>query len=160
MGTDLADSPLDVEPGRESDDATMRERRILIVDDEQAVASTLREFFRSFELDVDCASGFEEACDRLGRVRYGAVLCDVQLSRIGDTQGLELAGFVRERYPETGFIVLTAYGSHQLEWEARKRGVSFFLHKPVRLEDLGQIVFGLLGLSKDLVSRLPHRTAP
>jgi two-component system, NtrC family, response regulator PilR len=138
----------------------MRESRILIVDDEQAVASTLREFFRSCELDVDCASGFDEAIEKLGRSRYGAVLADVQLSRIGDTQGLDLAGFVRETYPDTGFIVLTAYGSHQLEWEARKRGVSFFLHKPVRLEDIGQIVFGLLGLSKDLATRLPHRTAP
>jgi DNA-binding NtrC family response regulator len=138
----------------------LRESRILIVDDEQAVASTLLEFFRSFELEVDCASGFEEACDKLDNARYGAVLADVQLSRIGDTQGLDLAGFVRERYPETGFIVLTAYGSHQLEWEARKRGVTFFLHKPVRLEDIGQIVFGLLGLSKDLTSQLPHRTSP
>jgi DNA-binding NtrC family response regulator len=135
-------------------------RRILIVDDERAVASTLREFFRSFELDVDCACGFEEAREKLGRARYGAVLADVQLSRIGDTEGLDLAGLVRERYPDTGFVVLTAYGSHQLECEARKRGVSFFLHKPVRLEDIGQIVFGLLGLSKDLASRLPHRTAP
>jgi DNA-binding NtrC family response regulator len=137
-----------------------RESRILIVDDEQAVASTLREFFLSFELEVDCASGFEDACDKLGRARYGAILADVQLSRIGDTQGLDLAGYVRERFPETGFVVLTAYGSHQLEWEARKRGVTFFLHKPARLEDIGQIVFGLLGLSKDLTSRLPHRTAP
>ncbi len=35
----------------------IRGSRILIVDDEPAVVSTLREFFRSCELDVDCATG-------------------------------------------------------------------------------------------------------
>jgi two-component system response regulator PilR (NtrC family) len=118
--------------------------RILIVDDEQAVLSTLREFFGSYHLEVDCAGGLEQACTMLSEKRYAAVLADVQLSRIGDTEGLDLAGFVSERYPETAFVVLTAYGSNRVEREAREKGASFFLHKPVRLEEIGQIVFGLL----------------
>lgn len=118
--------------------------RILIVDDEQAVAATLHEYFRSHQLEVDCAGSLGEARDMLSRNRYKAVLADVQLSRIGDTDGLDLAAFVKEHHPETAFVVLTAYGSQRVEREARERGASFFLHKPVRLEDIGQIVFGLL----------------
>lgn len=119
-------------------------RRILIVDDEQAVLATLRDFFVELKLEVDCASGLDEARSKLSRNRYAAVLADIQLSRIGDTDGLDLADFVTERCPETPLVVLTAYGSHRVEREARSRGASFFLHKPVRLEDIGQIVVGLL----------------
>ena len=119
-------------------------RRILIVDDEQAVLATLRDFFVEMKLEVDCASGLDEARAKLSGNRYAAVLADIQLSRIGDTDGLDLADFVAQRCPETPLVMLTAYGSHRVEREARSRGASFFLHKPVRLEDIGQIVVGLL----------------
>ena len=119
-------------------------RRILIVDDEQAVLLTLRDYFVELKLEVDCASGLDEARSKLSRNRYDAVLTDIQLSRMGDTDGLSLADFVTERCPGTPLVVLTAYGSHRVEREARRRGASFFLHKPVRLEDIGQIVVGLL----------------
>ena len=119
-------------------------RRILIVDDEQAVLATLRDFFVELKLEVDCASGLDEARAKLSGNRYAAVLADIQLSRIGDTDGLDLADFVAQRCPETPLVMLTAYGSHRVEREARSRGASFFLHKPVRLEDIGQIVVGLL----------------
>jgi DNA-binding NtrC family response regulator len=119
-------------------------RRILIVDDEQAVLATLRDYFAELKLEVDCASGLDEARAKLSRNRYAAVLTDIQLSRIGDTDGLDLADFVIERCPGTPLVVLTAYGSNRVEREARNKGASFFLHKPVRLEDIGQIVVGLL----------------
>ncbi len=119
-------------------------KRILIVDDEQAVLLTLRDYFATLELEVDCASGLDEAQAKLSANQYAAVLSDVQLSRMGDTDGLDLAEFVAKRCPETPLVMLTAYGSHRIEREARRRGASFFLHKPVRLEDIGQIVVGLL----------------
>ena len=118
--------------------------RILIVDDEQAVLATLRDFFVELKLEVDCASGLDEARSKLNRNRYAAVLADIQLSRMGDTDGLDLADFLTERCPETPLVMLTAYGSQRVEREARSRGASFFLHKPVRLEDIGQIVVSLL----------------
>lgn len=119
-------------------------KRILIVDDEQAVLLTLRDFFVELKLEVDCASGLDEARSKLSRNRYAAVLTDIQLSRMGDTDGLDLADFVTNRCPETPLVVLTAYGSHRMEREARSKGARFFLHKPVRLEDIGQIVVGLV----------------
>ncbi len=118
--------------------------RILIVDDELAVLTTLQEFFLSRDLEVDCASGLDEARSKLSENRYAAVVADIQLSRIGDTEGLELADFITERCPETAFVILTAHGSQRVEREALKKGASFFLHKPAPLEEIGQIVFGLL----------------
>ncbi len=119
-------------------------RRILIVDDEQAVLLTLRDYFATLELEVDCATGLDEARAKLSANRYAAVVTDVQLSRMGDTEGLDLAEFVTKRYPDTPLVMLTAYGSHRVEREAHRKGARFFLHKPVRLEDIGQIVVGLL----------------
>jgi len=132
--------------------AITMESTILIVDDERAVLETLRDFFETYGVSVHCAEGFDSAYEKLRGHPFDAVLADIQLSRIGDTQGLDLADYVRERCPTTAFVVLTGYGSHQLEREARRRGASFFLHKPVRLEDLAQIVFGLLKLDPSLLS--------
>jgi DNA-binding NtrC family response regulator len=118
--------------------------RILIVDDERAVLATLSEFFSTMRLHADSAGSLEEARSLLLQNDYLAIVTDIQLSRIGDTEGLDLLDLVAERSPETPVVVLTAYGSHRIEREARNRGASFFLYKPVRLDDIGQIVFGLL----------------
>jgi two-component system response regulator PilR (NtrC family) len=118
--------------------------RILIVDDERAVLATLAEFFSTLSLQVDGAGSLVEARSLLDQNRYVAIVTDIQLSRIGDTEGLDLLDLVAERCPGTPVVVLTAYGSHKIEREARNRGASFFLYKPIRLDDVGQIVFGLL----------------
>jgi two-component system response regulator PilR (NtrC family) len=117
---------------------------ILIVDDERAVVATLAEFFSTLSLGVDSAGSLEEARPLLQQNRYVAILADIQLSRMGDTEGLDLLDLSAERCPGTPVVVLTAYGSHKIEREARNRGASFFLYKPVRLDDIGQIVCGLL----------------
>lgn len=131
------------------------QRTILIVDDERAVLETLQEFFEGCGVRADGADGLEPAHAKLREHRYDAVLADLQLSRMGDTQGLELVDFVRKHSPETALVVLTGYGSQQLERQVRDRGVSFFLHKPVRLEDLAQIVFGLLKLGPETQPSTP-----
>jgi len=68
-------------------------RRILIVDDEQAVLATLRDFFTELKLQVDCASGLEEARAKLSRNRYAAVLADIQRRRPRRATVLRQRGF-------------------------------------------------------------------
>jgi CheY-like chemotaxis protein len=42
-------------------------------------------------------------------------------------------------------VLLTAYGSPEIEAEARRLGVDSFLHKPKPLTEVAEVVAGLLG---------------
>ncbi len=118
--------------------------RLLIVDDEDAILSAVGEYFSMRGLHVDCARQKGEALALLGQQRYAAVIADLRLAGSQSTEGLELADHVRERWPSTRVILLTAYGSPETEAEARARGVHAFLHKPHPLPDLARIVLDLV----------------
>ena len=54
-------------------------RRILIVDDEEVIASTLREFLQSENFDVAVAQDLRTALEQVEAFEPEVVLCDVQL---------------------------------------------------------------------------------
>jgi DNA-binding NtrC family response regulator len=119
--------------------------RLLLVDDEESILFAMREYFATFGYQIDCACELEEAEALVVKHRYDLVVADLRLTGIYGAEGLELVGLIRERSPRTHVILLTAYGSPEIEMEAKRLGVASFLHKPKPLPDVAQIVFGLLG---------------
>jgi ActR/RegA family two-component response regulator len=61
-----------------------------------------------------------------------------------DHDGLRVVRLVHERSPETRIVILTAYGSSEIEDEARLLGADAFLRKPQPLSQVAQVVRGLL----------------
>ena len=119
--------------------------RLLVVDDEEAILSAIREYFKPLGYDVDCARELEEAEALLAHIRYALVIADVRLTGVHGNEGLELIRFIRERSPWTRIIVLTGYGSTEIEMEAIGRGVDAFLQKPQPLAELAAIAANLTG---------------
>jgi DNA-binding response OmpR family regulator len=119
--------------------------RILVVDDEESIAFALQRYFRARGLEVDCAGELEEAQALLVNDRYSLVIADLRLTGVHGAEGLEVLSFVREHAPWTRTILLTAYGSDELESEALRRGADAVLRKPKPLPDLAQVVFSLVG---------------
>jgi two-component system response regulator (stage 0 sporulation protein F) len=119
--------------------------RLLIVDDEEPILIAMQEYFRTFGYEVDCARELEEAEALLTKFSYAVVVADLRLTGIYGVEGLELVGYIRQRCPYTRMILLTAYGTPEIEKEARRLGVDAFLYKPKPLPEIAQIVFALLG---------------
>jgi DNA-binding response OmpR family regulator len=119
--------------------------RLLVVDDEEPILSAIREYFVPLGYDVDCARELEEAEALLAHIRYALVIADLRLTGVHGHEGLELIRFVRERSPWTRIVVLTGYGSTEIEREAIGRGVDAFLQKPQPLSDLAAIAANLTG---------------
>jgi DNA-binding response OmpR family regulator len=117
--------------------------RLLVVDDEEAILSAIREYFQPRGYEVDCARELEEAEALLAHIRYALVIADVRLTGVHGNEGLELIRFIRERSPWTRIIVLTGYGSTEIEMEAIGRGVDAFLQKPQPLSELAAIAANL-----------------
>jgi two-component system OmpR family response regulator len=118
--------------------------RLLIVDDEEPILLAMQEYFQRFGYDVDCARELEEAEALLAKLPYVLVVADLRLTGIYGVEGLELVGYVRQRCPRTRIILLTAYGTPEIETEARRLGVDAFIYKPQPLPELAQIVLALL----------------
>jgi len=114
--------------------------RLLVVDDEEPILFAMREYFTSLGFQVDCVREIEPAQALLAEERYQVVIADLRLAGSGGREGLELVSYVRRRHPGTAIVVLTAYGSPEVESEARSRGIDAFLHKPSPLREVAEIV--------------------
>jgi len=117
---------------------------MLVVDDEERILIALGKYFRAYKYEVDCARELEEAEAMLTHIDYGVVIADLRLTGINGTEGLDIVRYARERSPRTRLILMTAYGSPDIEKEARRRGADVFLHKPIPLAELAKIVSQLL----------------
>lgn len=118
--------------------------RLLIVDDEEAILFAMREYFLLRGFDVDCACQKEEALGLLARERYAALVADLRLTGSQSMEGFELAEKVRKRWPSIPIILLTAYGTPQIEAASRAQGVDVLLHKPHPLPDIARILLDLI----------------
>jgi DNA-binding NtrC family response regulator len=117
---------------------------ILVVDDEQSILFAMEQYFSAHGCTVDTAQELEEAQALLSNIRYALVLADLRLSGIHSAEGLDLVAFARERCPGARVVVLTAYGSPDIEFEARRRGAHAFLHKSTPLAEVAQVALRLL----------------
>jgi len=118
--------------------------RLLVVDDEEAICFSMSEYFSLHGYKVDTAREMDEAEKLLDTSEYKVVIQDLRLSLTTKSDGLEMIRSIRAHNPQTRIIVLTAYGSAEVEDEARRCGADAFLRKPKPLSQVAQIVQGLI----------------
>jgi DNA-binding NtrC family response regulator len=118
--------------------------RLLVVDDEESICFSMSEYFSLQGYKVDTASEIEEAEKLLGSVNYQVVIQDLRLTLTSNQQGLDMIRMIRQNNPQTRIVVLTAYGSPEIEDEARRCGADAFLRKPKPLSQVAQVVQGLI----------------
>lgn len=123
-------------------------RRLLLVDDERNVLLGMRRYFGASGFQVDCASEREEAEALLCAAGpYQGVVVDLSLTAGRGPDGLRLIGRARECCPRAGIIVLTAFGSPEIQAEALRLGADLFLQKPRPLAEIGAALDALLAPS-------------
>jgi two-component system, NtrC family, response regulator PilR len=121
-----------------------RSPRLLVIEDEVSVQAALKKYFCSVGFSVDCASELEEAEALLTVEAYDVVIADMRLSWSHSTEGLEILRFVRQHSRRTRVVILSAYGSADMQYSARELGASAFLQKPAPLREIAATVNRLL----------------
>src|SRR5687767_5156584 len=119
-------------------------QKMLVVDDERTISLAIQSYFSRQGYAVDCAQELEEAEALMANVHYDVVIADLRLSGMHGSEGLEIVRSVRERYPNTRVILLTAYGSPELEAAGLRYGVHSFLQKWKPLAELAAVVFSAM----------------
>ena len=118
--------------------------RLLIVDDEESICFSISEYFSLHGFKVDTAREVEEAEKLLEAQDYKVIIQDLRLGATRNSEGLEIIKLVRDQHLQAKIIVLTAYGSAEVEDEAKRCGADAFLRKPKPLSQVAQVVEGLL----------------
>lgn len=108
--------------------------RILLVDDEEELVTTLAERLSFRDIDADWVTGAEDALKRVELQTYDIALLDVKMPKIS---GLELKKKLEERCPDMKFIFLTGHGSEDdFQAGTAEAGADYYLVKPVNIDVL------------------------
>ena len=105
---------------------------ILIIDDEQAICSSLS-FALEDEYKVWTASDGEKGLKLLKKEAIDGILLDLNL---GKTSRMGLLPIIKERKPDVVVIIMTAYGTIESTVEAIKAGAYHYLTKPLNLDEV------------------------
>src|SRR4029079_7166795 len=118
--------------------------RLLVVDDEESICFSMSEYFSLQGFRVDTASELEEADKLRGVTNNKVVIQHLRLTMTTNKDGLDMIKLIRQQNPQTRIVVLTAYGTAEIEDEARRCGADAFLRKPKPLSQVAQVVQGLI----------------
>jgi DNA-binding response OmpR family regulator len=118
--------------------------RILIVDDEELIVTAMRKYFERLGYAVDSAYELEEAQALLANYSYDLVIADLRLTGIGGVEGLQIVSDVHQRCANTRVILLSAFGTAEIERESFNRGADAFLQKPKAMMEIATVARTLL----------------
>lgn len=107
--------------------------KILIIDDEKSIRSTLREILEYEKYTIDEAQDGQEGLEKLIANKYDIALCDVKMPKM---DGIELLERVQMAGIDTQFIMISAHGTIETAVDATKMGAFDFVPKPPDLNRL------------------------
>jgi DNA-binding NtrC family response regulator len=118
-------------------------KRILIVDDEEALTFSLYQSFilSKHEIEVLTASSGEEAWMKIKEQPVDLVLTDIYMPGMS---GFDLLERIKNEYPATKVIVMTAYHVSYKKEDALSKGAYIYFEKPFDIKQVRQQVFDLL----------------
>jgi two-component system probable response regulator PhcQ len=112
--------------------------KILIVDDEESILSSLKRLFRKENYEVLTAKSGEEGFGILNQEEVNLIICDLKMPRMN---GVEFLSQAKEKSPEALRIMLTGHADLRSVLDAIDRGEVYrFLLKPWNDDELKLII--------------------
>jgi DNA-binding response OmpR family regulator len=147
-------------------DRSNGKRRLLILDDEEEIRTTLAQYFGSLGYSVDTAAGVVEALEKLP-TGFQVVLSDIRMPGVS---GIEFLQQARRINPALGIFLITGYPTLETVIDAKQYGAVAYFRKPLNLievdarlraflcEDAHSLIDGrLLVLGQALMDRLSEQ---
>jgi two-component system, NtrC family, response regulator HydG len=108
----------------------MPKPRVLVIDDNAEMASTVAEFLIASGFEVETAAGGAEGVARFSAAPADAVLTDL---RMKDVDGLDVLDAIKRVDPEAAVVIMTAFGGIESAVEAIRRGAYHYVTKPFKM---------------------------
>ncbi|MDA9101102.1 response regulator [Omnitrophica bacterium] len=135
---------------------TSRPGRILVIDDDPLLVKTLSKVLSKAGHLVDTAANGEEGIQKAKYESYHLILCDLKMPGLDGIMTLQRIQSFQEKAGkgQSGFIMISAYGTDEHRHRARQLGVSDFISKPFDLEAF------LASIDRHLQPLLPPNPGP
>jgi len=117
-------------------------KKILIVDDEQSILLSLKHLLAIPGVEVITCTEIEQAEEALANSHFDLVIADIRMSGVDGIEGLELLSYVKQNFA-TEVIIMTGFGTADIEADAYRRGAYHYFKKPIEIKDLMQRVSSL-----------------
>lgn len=138
----------------------VKPKRVLIVDDEATLVFFLKQGLQEAEMSfkVDIAPSGEDALTKLTYNRYDLLITDLKMPGIS---GFTLVEVARSLHPDIKVILMTAFGSTEVQNEAKILRVDGYLTKPFPTAQLQNIACSILttedpGIQNFMASNSTH----
>lgn len=116
---------------------------ILVVDDDRRMAKTIVDILIVKGYAADFAYSGSEALEALENRKYNCVLTDIRMPLMN---GIEFYLKVKELYPDTPVLLMTAYTTNELVNQGIEQGAVGVVNKPL---DINQLLFFFSALRKE-----------
>jgi DNA-binding NtrC family response regulator len=114
----------------------MTSPRILIADDEKAIADGLAAILSDEGYEVAIATDGQKALDALASSSFGVVLADLKMPKL---DGLSLLKELQQRELTTECIIITGQASVDSAVQAMREGAYDYIEKPLNAEKLNRL---------------------
>ena len=109
--------------------------KILIVDDEHDICTTLSKILIEKGYDTFIANNSTQALNELKKNNVDLVLLDVWLEK-SKKNGLELLKLIKDYNPNTQVILISGHGNIEMAVNSMRKGAFYFVEKPFKSEKL------------------------
>jgi two-component system nitrogen regulation response regulator NtrX len=104
--------------------------KILVIDDERPLRSTLKEILEFEKFTVETAEDGKAGLDLILKYKYDLILCDIKMPKM---DGMEVLDKIVENNIETPVVMISGHGNVETAVEAIKKGAYDFIQKPLDL---------------------------
>jgi signal transduction histidine kinase len=116
---------------------TAAAERILVVDDELNIRSTLAEYLALSGFEVDAAESGTQALDLLSRTAYDLVVSDVRMPGV---DGISVVEWMKETCPSVPVIIMSGHATVESTLRALRLGAYDYLLKPFTLDEMQRTI--------------------
>ncbi len=122
----------------------MSDKSVLIVDDEETLTWSMSKSLAKdkSKYNVLLANNGKEALSVMNKNKVDLAILDIRMPGIN---GLDLLMIIKKKFPETKVIIMTAYGSQEIQEEANRRGSLYYIEKPFEIQDIRKLILDAIG---------------
>jgi len=113
---------------------------VLIMEDDPAIRLALAHALKNQGAEVRTCCSLESALEAIRGHSFDVILADLRMRGQECADGLELLKVVRKVSPDTRVIIMTAYGSDEVEAEVKEHGGTYWAKSRQLDELLGSVM--------------------
>jgi DNA-binding NtrC family response regulator len=101
--------------------------KVMVVDDEQGICKNVEKILKKSNYDVSRASSAKEALEIMSKESFNLLISDIVMPEMN---GLELLKTVKNEWPVTKAVMMTAFASTDTAVKAIRLGALDYIPKP------------------------------